>query len=119
MVCPPDGKFPRAASMAFSQKVRSAARTRDGKWSRPLQLRENFGEIGLNRFFLMRPVIGAGTEFNFHNRTNVAGFGRGKDAGIMKQKALAIVHVGINFEFPSGPPSAALKRAARAGCKVF
>src|SRR5476651_1200870 len=65
-----------------------------GKSRTHRQVWEDVSEIGLNWFFLMRPVVGASAEFDFHDGTHITSFGRGKDTGIVKQKALAVVHVG-------------------------
>ncbi len=50
----------------------------------------------------MWPVFGAIAEFNFYDGTRITGFGWSEIAGIMEEKALAVVHVGINFKFPAG-----------------
>ena len=50
----------------------------------------------------MRPVVGPCPEFDLHDRAHVAGGGRREDGRISEQQALAIGHVGIDFEKPTG-----------------
>ena len=63
----------------------------------------------------MRPIIRASAQLNLHNRTNVAGSSRRKRRRVMEQQALAIGHVGINFEFPSGFTQGGMKPASQRG----
>ena len=76
---------------------------------------KKFRDVGLNGFLLIRPIIRASAQLNLHNRTNVAGGSRWKSRWVMEQQALAIGHVGINFEFPAGFTKGGMKPAGQRG----
>ena len=60
------------------------------------------GHIRLNGFFLVWPVVRARAEFDFDDRADVSRHAGREDRRIVEEQALAVGHVGIDFEQPTG-----------------
>jgi hypothetical protein len=50
----------------------------------------------------MRPIVGTGTEFDFHDRAHIASGLLLECGRIVEEQALAIGHVRVNFDPPIG-----------------
>jgi hypothetical protein len=63
---------------------------------------EALGDVGLDGFHFMRPIVGTGTEFDFHDRAHIASGLLLECGRIVEEQALAIGHVRVNFDPPVG-----------------
>ena len=87
----------------------------DRKWPFRHKLREHLYEVGLNRALLVRPVVGSGTEFNLHMRKDIANGVFGKSGWATEQEALAVRHVGIDLQFPTGCAESGFETGCKGG----
>ena len=66
------------------------------------------GHVRLNGFFLVGPIVRARAEFDFDDRADVCRHAGREDRRIVEEKTLAVGHVGIDFELPTGFTECAL-----------
>src|SRR5690606_30640496 len=72
----------------------------DGKGRGGIEHGEVLGDIGQDGFFLVWPIVGTGAEFDFYDGPDVASRAGWEDRRVMEEEALAVGHVGIDFELP-------------------